>query len=161
MTGDVTVVVCYTYPPPSPPPLQILSTKPRRAQAQATAAAGAGDAIAAAPRRSERRSGARASRRLKIGIIGFGKFGQFISRKFVMDHDVVAMGRGDYTAAADEMGASLLLVRVVILGTGGGFVVMIHGMRVLSVFGVRLLLRLCRWAGVRIFSRCKHGTCFA
>ncbi|CBN76762.1 Trifunctional Chorismate Mutase/Prephenate Dehydratase/Prephenate Dehydrogenase [Ectocarpus siliculosus] len=71
----------------------------------AAAAAGAGDAIAASPRRSERRSGARASRRLKIGIIGFGKFGQFISRKFVMDHDVVAMGRGDYTAAADEMGA--------------------------------------------------------
>ncbi|CAN0009283.1 unnamed protein product, partial [Hapterophycus canaliculatus] len=64
-----------------------------------------GDGVATIPRKSERRSGSRASRRLKIGVIGFGKFGQFISQKFVEDHDVVAMGRGDYTAAADEMGA--------------------------------------------------------
>eukprot|EP00903_Cladosiphon_okamuranus_P012334 g11563.t1 len=71
----------------------------------AMAATAAGDAIAASPRqKNERHSSTRASRRLKIGIIGFGKFGQFISKKFVADHDVVAMGRGDYTAAADEMG---------------------------------------------------------
>lgn len=31
------------------------------------------------------------------------------------DHDVVAMGRGDYTAAADEMGALVSLFLVVVL----------------------------------------------
>lgn len=91
-----------TSRPTSPPP-------PTHTHQAATAA---GDAIAAAPRQSERRSSGRASRRLKIGIVGFGKFGQFISRKFVADHDVVAMGRGDYTAAADEMGASSLVLLV-------------------------------------------------
>lgn len=62
-----------------------------------------------APRRQMGRRGDRASRRLKIGVIGFGKFGQFISKKFVADHDVVAMGRGDHTVAANEMGASWVL----------------------------------------------------
>lgn len=62
----------------------------------------------------------RSSRRLKIGVIGFGKFGQFISRKFVEDHDVVAMGRGDYTAAADEMGAFVAVAVAVGCSGGGG-----------------------------------------
>ena len=69
---------------------------------------GASDAAAAAgvtaPRRQMGRRGDRASRRLKIGVIGFGKFGQFISKKFVADHDVVAMGRGDHTVASNEIG---------------------------------------------------------
>ncbi|CAN0012161.1 unnamed protein product [Choristocarpus tenellus] len=43
-------------------------------------------------------------RRLKIGVVGFGKFGQFIARTMVKNHDVIAMGRGDYTLAAKEMG---------------------------------------------------------
>lgn len=72
----------------------------------------AGDAVAAAPRQNSHRSGARASKRLKIGIIGFGKFGQFISRKFVADHDVLAMGRGDYTAVADDMGVCIFVAGV-------------------------------------------------
>lgn len=71
---------------------------------------GAADAAAAAgltvPLRQMGKRGDRASKRLKIGVIGFGKFGQFISRKFVADHDVVAMGRGDHTVAANEIGAS-------------------------------------------------------
>lgn len=69
---------------------------------------GAADAAAAAgltvPLRQMGKRGDRASKRLKIGVIGFGKFGQFISRKFVADHDVVAMGRGDHTVAANEIG---------------------------------------------------------
>lgn len=52
-----------------------------------------------------KRGGRAASRRLKIGVIGFGKFGQFIAKTFVKDHDVVGMGRGDYTIPAKEMGA--------------------------------------------------------
>lgn len=71
---------------------------------------GASNAAAAAgvtaPRRQMSKRSDRASRRLKIGVIGFGNFGQFISKKFVADHDVVAMGRGDHTVAANEIGAS-------------------------------------------------------
>lgn len=43
-------------------------------------------------------------RRLKIGVVGFGKFGQFISKTFVKNHDVFAMGRGDYTLPARDIG---------------------------------------------------------
>lgn len=59
------------------------------------------------PLREAGRRGGGSTRRLKIGIIGFGKFGQFIASSFVKNHDVVAMGRGDYTAAAMDMGQCL------------------------------------------------------
>lgn len=48
--------------------------------------------------------GGSADTRLKIGIVGFGKFGQFIAKGFVKKHDVFAMSRGDYSMAARDIG---------------------------------------------------------
>lgn len=42
-----------------------------------------------------------------IGIVGFGNFGQFLAATFVKQgHKVIGMSRGDYSAAATELGAS-------------------------------------------------------
>lgn len=62
--------------------------------------------LATPPRETAARRGGGASRRLKIGVIGFGNFGQFIAKKFVKHHDVVGMGRGDHSIAAKNIGAS-------------------------------------------------------
>lgn len=43
-------------------------------------------------------------RRLKIGIVGFGKFGQFLAKTFVKNHDVYAVSRSDASAAAKSIG---------------------------------------------------------
>lgn len=45
------------------------------------------------------------SRPLTIGIIGFGRFGQFISRTFGRHGKIVVTSRGDYTDVANAMGA--------------------------------------------------------
>ena len=45
------------------------------------------------------------SRPLTIGIIGFGRFGQFIAKSFIKYGNVVGTSRSDYTDIADEMGA--------------------------------------------------------
>ena len=42
--------------------------------------------------------------RLKIGIIGFGKFGQFLGKKFSKNNDVYAIGRSDMSVAARNIG---------------------------------------------------------
>ena len=47
-----------------------------------------------------------ASRRLRIGIVGFGPFGQFLAKTFVINNDVVAASRSDHSARAFELGAS-------------------------------------------------------
>ena len=45
-------------------------------------------------------------RKLKIGIVGFGNFGQFLAKRFIdNDHAVIATSRGDYSDAAKKMGA--------------------------------------------------------
>jgi len=50
-----------------------------------------------------------ASRPLHIGIIGFGRFGQFIAKSFVKHgHRVVASSRSDYTKEATAVGASYI-----------------------------------------------------
>lgn len=41
---------------------------------------------------------------LKIGIIGFGKFGQFLAKTFVKNHNVYAVDKDDMTHAAKEIG---------------------------------------------------------
>ena len=41
---------------------------------------------------------------LKIGIIGFGKFGQFLAKTFVKNNDVYAVGRSDTSAVAKAIG---------------------------------------------------------
>ncbi|WZZ40564.1 hypothetical protein YC2023_036823 [Brassica napus] len=47
------------------------------------------------------------SRLLKIGIVGFGNFGQFLARTMVKQgHTVLAYSRTDYTDAAAELGVS-------------------------------------------------------
>ncbi|CAM9672850.1 unnamed protein product, partial [Phaeothamnion confervicola] len=43
--------------------------------------------------------------RLKIGIVGFGKFGQFIARTLAKHADLVVMSRTDQSAAAKAVGA--------------------------------------------------------
>jgi len=45
--------------------------------------------------------------KLKIGIVGFGNFGQFLAKRFVMaGHDVIGTSRGDYVDVAKDMGAT-------------------------------------------------------
>lgn len=46
------------------------------------------------------------SRPLKIGVVGFGRFGQFIARTFAKHGEVIVTSRSDYTEIADEMGAT-------------------------------------------------------
>jgi prephenate dehydrogenase len=46
------------------------------------------------------------SRPLTIGIIGFGRFGQFIAKTFARHGTIVVTSRSDYTEIANEMGAS-------------------------------------------------------
>eukprot|EP00980_Cylindrotheca_fusiformis_P007096 scaffold1489_cov194-Cylindrotheca_fusiformis.AAC.6 len=46
------------------------------------------------------------SRPLTIGIIGFGRFGQFIARTFAKHGKIVVTSRSDYTEIADDMGAT-------------------------------------------------------
>jgi len=49
------------------------------------------------------------SKPLTIGVVGFGRFGQFIARSFskhASGHNVVATSRSDYTAIAAGMGAT-------------------------------------------------------
>ena len=44
-------------------------------------------------------------RKLKIGIVGFGNFGQFLAKRFSANgHDVIATSRGDYFDVAAELG---------------------------------------------------------
>ena len=47
----------------------------------------------------------RQERKLKIGIVGFGNFGQFLAKRFIANgHDLIATSRGDYGAVAKELG---------------------------------------------------------
>jgi arogenate dehydrogenase (NADP+) len=43
---------------------------------------------------------------LTIGIIGFGRFGQFIARTFAKHGKIVVTSRSDYTDIANGMGAT-------------------------------------------------------
>lgn len=46
------------------------------------------------------------SKPLTIGIIGYGRFGQFIARTFAKHGKIVVTSRSDYTDIANEMGAT-------------------------------------------------------
>lgn len=46
------------------------------------------------------------SKPLTIGIIGFGRFGQFIARTFAKHGKIVVTSRSDYTDIANDMGAT-------------------------------------------------------
>lgn len=48
------------------------------------------------------------SRPLSIGIIGFGRFGQFIARTFASYGNVVVTSRSDYTEIANAMGVKYI-----------------------------------------------------
>mmetsp|Transcript_21577 Transcript_21577/g.47115 ORF Transcript_21577/g.47115 Transcript_21577/m.47115 type:complete len:461 (+) Transcript_21577:32-1414(+) len=54
--------------------------------------------------RTEKLSALR-SKPLTIGVIGFGRFGQFISKTFAKHGNIVVTSRSDYTDIANEMGA--------------------------------------------------------
>ena len=41
---------------------------------------------------------------LKIGIIGFGKFGQFLAKTYVKNHEVYCLDKDDMSAAAKDIG---------------------------------------------------------
>lgn len=47
-------------------------------------------------------------RKLKIGIIGFGNFGQFLAKTFSRYHDVYATSRSDYSRRAAEIGVTFV-----------------------------------------------------
>ncbi|GBG65124.1 hypothetical protein CBR_g49487 [Chara braunii] len=45
--------------------------------------------------------------KMKIGILGFGNFGQFIAKRIIQqNHEVLAFSRSDYTATAKELGVT-------------------------------------------------------
>jgi len=48
------------------------------------------------------------SRPLTIGIVGFGRFGQFIAKSFAKYGHVIGTSRTDYTQIADEIGAKYI-----------------------------------------------------
>jgi len=48
------------------------------------------------------------SRPLTVGIIGFGRFGQFMGKKFIKYGNVIGTSRSDYTKIADDMGAKYI-----------------------------------------------------
>ena len=48
------------------------------------------------------------SRPLTIGVVGFGRFGQFIARTFSKHGKVVATSRSDYTELASGMGVDYI-----------------------------------------------------
>jgi prephenate dehydratase len=43
-------------------------------------------------------------KRLKIGIVGFGKFGQFLAKTFVKNHDVYCVSKDDRSVEAKQLG---------------------------------------------------------
>ena len=45
---------------------------------------------------------------LRVGIIGFGRFGQFIGKSFTKYAQVVGTSRSDYTKIAEDMGAKYI-----------------------------------------------------
>ena len=60
--------------------------------------------------RAKRSMSADASSAMKVGIVGFGNFGQFLARRLVMNgHTVIATSRSDYSDAATEIGARFFL----------------------------------------------------
>lgn len=47
----------------------------------------------------------RQEKKLKIGIVGFGNFGQFLAKRFIANgHELIATSRGDYHDVAAELG---------------------------------------------------------
>ena len=44
-----------------------------------------------------------ARKRMRIGIVGFGNFGQFLAKAFEPSHDIYAISRSDYSAAGREL----------------------------------------------------------
>ena len=48
------------------------------------------------------------SRPLTVGIIGFGRFGQFIGKTFTKYANVIGTSRSDYTTIASDMGAKYI-----------------------------------------------------
>jgi arogenate dehydrogenase (NADP+) len=45
---------------------------------------------------------------LSIGIVGFGRFGQFMAKSFAKHGRVIGSSRGDYTHIADEIGVKFI-----------------------------------------------------
>mmetsp|Transcript_5995 Transcript_5995/g.11548 ORF Transcript_5995/g.11548 Transcript_5995/m.11548 type:complete len:402 (-) Transcript_5995:287-1492(-) len=48
------------------------------------------------------------SRALTVGVIGFGRFGQFIGEKFTKYGNLIGTSRSDYTKIANDMGAKYI-----------------------------------------------------
>ena len=48
------------------------------------------------------------SSRLRIGIVGFGNFGQFLAKTMALRHDVYATSRSDYSQIASSIGVTFI-----------------------------------------------------
>lgn len=44
------------------------------------------------------------SKPLRIAVVGFGRFGQFIAKSFSKTSTVIAVSRSDYSSVAKDMG---------------------------------------------------------
>ena len=48
---------------------------------------------------------------MKIGILGFGRFGQFLAETFSKYHNISAYSRSDYTSIAEKYNTSAKKIR--------------------------------------------------
>ncbi|XP_075264661.1 uncharacterized protein LOC142356747, partial [Convolutriloba macropyga] len=89
-------------PLPNPPLLDHL----QHAKARSVLRVSALDAAQPFDLESRLAAQAKKEKQLKIGIIGFGNFGQFLAKRFLTHgHQVIATSRGNYSAVAAELGA--------------------------------------------------------
>ena len=115
---DVPVVNAIKHLAEAAPFLRILGCYPRLGKL--TSALSESLQIEPDASRKLTRSEGSKSTKLKIGIVGFGNFGQFLAKTFVKHAKVSASNRTDYSAVAEKLGVAYYnSVEEMIKGEGG------------------------------------------
>ena len=83
-------------------------------------------------------------KKLKIAVIGFGNFGQFIAKTFVKDHIVYGVAQSDQSAAAKGIGQMIAccIACVLFMITLDNFFYFIIGCEFYPLFELTSLLKL-------------------
>ena len=94
-----------------PPRRARVATATHRAPGRALRQTRALDAAQPFDFEAKQRTKVEKKRKLKIGIVGFCNFGQFLAKRFIKNgHDVNATSRSDYDAIAAELGVGFYRV---------------------------------------------------
>ena len=72
------------------------------------------------------------NRRLNIGIVGFGRFGQFMAKKLAINHNILVTSRTDYSEVCDELGAKYYSDIDGLLGNGNSVDVILISVSITS-----------------------------